>query len=496
MNAIQTASQKTRSIASRLVHYGTHKEERGRPQVYWPLLVLVAVGILLRVYSTTVYSTVVTDYFTGDAGRFIRAGYPGLFYDEWQPAGYPSFLAAIRSITRDLNVTVAIQHLLGVTTALVLFATARRAGLDRNLALMPAAFVLLSGDHLFLEQTLLSENLWIPLLALALYAAVRAAQRQENVAEWIAISSGLLALSAVTRNVSLVLPVVLAGWAVLFVAETRRGRLRAVVAAAVPPVVIVSAYVALAGSLGPYTGMGEMSGWALYTRVGQFADCTKFVPPRGTAGLCESRPPGQRPGPYYYYFDAASPARGVFPRLDPTDGDVAGRFAKAAILAQPIDYLRTVTKDFVRFFDSAAGFDRALSGSGPEAMSFRQLSPDPQNSASFVERVKSKYTSVDGMPEAGTSALETYQRTFRLNGLLLFALVVLTAVGCFRCRGQQRSVAIFAGVSAVVLLLIPPAVSAFEARYAIPPAMLLSLSAAIGAASLGGSVKNGRRAPG
>src|SRR4051812_48714805 len=64
---------------------------------FMPLVALVAAGIVLRILTMALYSTVVMDYYDGDALRYLRVGIPGgMFGDAWQPAGYPLFLAGIR----------------------------------------------------------------------------------------------------------------------------------------------------------------------------------------------------------------------------------------------------------------------------------------------------------------------------------------------------------------------------------------------------------------
>lgn len=450
---------------------------RAHRDVYRPLLVLIAVGVLLRVLTMVAYSTAVMDYYTGDAGRYIRVGYHGVFSDEWQPAGYALFLAAIRGVTTTLSVTVAIQHLLGIATSVLLFATTRRAGAPRAIALIPAAVVLLSGDHLFLEHALLTESLWMALLAGGLYAAVRG--RAVN-ARWTLAASALLALSAVTRNVSAVLPAALAAWALVANGGSARNRLRMASAALLPAVLIVVMYIVIANAVGSHSGLGEMGGWSLYQRVGQFADCRQFAAPAGTKGLCESTPMGQRPGPFFYYWDPAAPARRVFPSMSPAVDQKVGAFARTAIVHQPLDYVRTVVKDLVRYVDPAAGFDRALSGSDPASMSFRAVSPDPAGSSAFASKIRTRYTGLDASPDRGASILETYQRVFRIGGLGLLILLGLSAMSLFRANGYLRQVSALCTSFAVILLVLPPAVSSYDARYAIPPAALLTVSAALG----------------
>src|SRR5205823_4638029 len=139
--------------------------------------VLCALGGALRALVMVTYSSAVFIYDNGDSTRYARiptGGYhPPLLSDHVAPAGYPAFLKVIRAIWSAMPFTVGIQHLMGIAIALLLYASARRIGASRGLALVPAAVVLFSGDQLFLEHALLSETLWALFLAGAVYALVR-----------------------------------------------------------------------------------------------------------------------------------------------------------------------------------------------------------------------------------------------------------------------------------------------------------------------------------
>ena len=448
-------------------------------RVYVPLLVLVLAGVALRALTIGVYSTVVTDYFTGDAGRYLRVGFDGVFSDPWQPAGYPLFLDAIRAITDVLAVTITVQHLLGVVTALTLYATVRRAGGSRPVALVPAAVALLSGDQLFIEHAFLTEALWMPLLAGGLYAAVRGGAGGDL--RWLAAAGALFGLSIIVRNVSLVLPFLLAAWLLWVTGGSARRRVTAAASALLPALAVVALYAIVASASGPYTGLGQMSGWSLYGRVGQFADCRQFTPPKGSESLCETRPTGERAGAFFYLWSTESPAKKEFAAMSPEDDDTVGSFARAAVLGQPLDYARTVAKDVVRYFDPEFGFDRELSGTSLEAMGFRSSADEP---VAFAATVRAKYSHLQATPGPGSGLLESWQNVFRTTGLILLISLALTAIGIVRGAAYVRAVCVLCGAFAVVLLVLPPAVSSYEGRYALPAFMILTVSAALGVTAL------------
>ena len=91
-------------------------------------------------------------------------------------------------------------------------------------------------------------------------------------------------------------------------------------------------------SFGDRFGVGPSSGWYLYGRVAQFADCNEFDPPRGTEVLCDDRPENERPGASYYLFSPEAPAPRTFGGFGKND-DLVGEWAGRALRAQPSDFM-------------------------------------------------------------------------------------------------------------------------------------------------------------
>jgi hypothetical protein len=449
-----------------------------------PLLVLIAVAIAVRAVVLLGYSTTVLTYYGGDSARYLRlpfTGHVGLFSDPAMPAGYPAFLNVIRSVTDALAVTIGIQHLLGVATGLLAYAAVRQTRAPVWIAVLPAAVVMLSGDQIFLEHAVLTETLWTLLLVAGLAAAVRAMATDRL--DWFAFASILLAVSALVRQLSLVAPVIVAVCVLTLPGAAGRRVLRAA-AVAVPAVLIVVVYTLVATAGSGRAGLGDLSGFSLYSRVGQFADCSKFTPPAGTRGLCERVPLDQRPGPYGYSYGADSPLVRAGLSASPEDAKVLGTFARAAIVHQPFAYLRTVGKDFLRYFDPQVDAGRAAIGASPEQMSFGERSPVQQGAApsQLAQQLRARYSHVDPST-AGTGLvvlLGTYQAVFRVGGLALLVLILLTLAGWWRARDLARSGILVFGAVGAYLLVAPPALSSYDARYEVAPAELLAVSAALG----------------
>jgi hypothetical protein len=451
--------------------------------------VLVA-GAIVRLAAMVLAPGAVFNYFGGDSSRYLRlesTGYTSLFDDPGMTAGYPAFLDALQAISSQLAFTIAVQHLLGLATAALLYATLRRAGAPLGLALVPAAVVALGGDFVYLEHALLTEPLWTALLAGSLYCAVRALG-EGGAWRWLAASGALLGLSATVRSPALLLPVVLVPWVLLAFGPGPRRRLVAAAALLAPFVVLVGAYAGAARIADGYAGFSDLSGFNQYGRVAQFADCRRFTPPAGTERLCETTPAAERPGPFFYQWSPESPMRRAGLLNTPEDADVLGRFARAALLAQPLDFARVVAKDVVRFAVPDVGTDRPFSGSGPGRMSFGWTAPVQQ--AAPREQIAAGYATVyDGVPAtmpdtAALTALQVYQEILRVPALLLLAGLGLSAAGLVAGRGRARHVTLLLLGVALYIYVVCAALNSYEVRYGMTPSALLLGAGALGAWAL------------
>src|SRR5581483_3401766 len=170
-------------------------------------------------------------------------------------------------IDRNIAFTITLQHLMGLATAVFLYAIVRGLTRSNAWACLPAAVVLLSGDVVFLETALLTETLWMLLLAAGMWACVNARGRRRPYS-WLCAGAALLALWEIGG-----------GW---------RRRVGVAACFLAPAAILLGSYALVASAENGYAGLSDMSGFNLYARVGQFADCSDFTPPRGTAGLCES----------------------------------------------------------------------------------------------------------------------------------------------------------------------------------------------------------------
>lgn len=441
--------------------------------MWWPLLLLLALGVALRIATVLAYRPAALPF--NDGIRYLRtaAGVNGLFDDPYAPGGYPLFLRAVLGIVPDLTAVVVVQHLLGIAAGLVLYWGMRQVGAPRWAALVPAAVILLSGDQIYLEHTLLTESLSILLLSGGLACAMAATTRDGDRAwRWAAAAGLLLGAGGLVRLVLVIaLPLVVV-W-LLWTAP--RPRWRPALAAALAGAVVVGGYLAASTAKDGY-GLSGASGWNLYGRVGQFADCTKFDPPEGTAALCEDRPVEDRWGASYYLFVEDSPALRLFGRAPAGDGELE-RFARAAILGQPLDYLRIVAIDAARYVDPWIDGDRPFAGSSFGAIAFpRRAGPTEQEALDVAAAHYGEQRIAVDRPVV--DALGDYQDVVRFGGVaLVVSLLLAVPALAFGSRRMLAALPLAVGLGA---LLVPIATHAFVARYAVPASVPFGIVAGLG----------------
>ena len=475
VTASSSARRLGHSVGGRLRGWwGTAQQTFG----WTPLLIVIGLGIAVRLYAQFAYVPSSLQWI--DALRFARIRPSGAFGDVWTPAGYPAFLAVVRQISNNLSFTIAVQHLLGLASGLLMFAAVRRVA-ARWVALVPAAVLILGGDYLFLEVQIMVETYFVFLLCLAMYAAVRALTGVHPL-RWLAFASLVGGMAALVRSNALVIPVVLAGWSLFVFAGPWRQRALVVTAGLLPAVLLVAGYLVAANIDGRYSGLLDSRNIDLYGRVAPFADCTRFTPPNGTEKLCQNNiPRGQRPGSYWYTWVKASPGVKYYGIKPPRNAPLA-KFARAAILGQPLDYAKIVAKDMFRYIDPTAGNDYGFSGLIPDGWNFTYRSlPEEQY---IGHRLARRYDGVLPIHMPGMQELDFYQSITRLSGLFIAALSVLTIIGLFLARGRARAALALLAVTAFVLYLGPVLTISYTVRYGVPPQGILAASGALGLSAL------------
>jgi hypothetical protein len=458
------------------------KSERLRDELtYRPLLVVVGLGVALRVLLLALYFPAVMQ--SDDSPRFARAvaHQTGLFDDYWMPAGYPAFLKIVRHISNHVWVSIAVQHLLGVATALVVYLALRHVRLARPLALVAAGVLLLSGDLLYLEHILMADQFLFMFAAAACCAGVVGLFPRVD-ARWLALAGALAAAAMLSRSVGAGVVAALAVTALIGAGAGRRRRALACVSVLAGAAVITGLYVgAFELKNGRYLGLSDMRGWNLYSRVAPLAKCSAFRPPAGTRILCERTPPRSRLGPFYYVWDPASPSMSHFKPENPSTGGPLLKFAEATLVAQPGNYLDAVGTDLLRYVEPSIGLQRGYSGQGRDLVWFGFR--DPAIEAGVTHALEPRYTGVT-VHAPGEQFFAAYQNLFRVDRLVLLAALLLAFAGVVAGRGAARLGASAFGLSALALYVVPTATVSYDFRYGIPPTYLLAVAAICGVAAL------------
>jgi hypothetical protein len=234
------------------------------------------------------------------------------------------------------------------------------------------------------------------------------------------------------------------------------------------------------------------SAWNLYGRVGPWADCRKFTPPRGTAGLCEPKPPAQRhyvaagsatathrdkhyryrPSEYYVYGPEAPAYRmfgpAFFVSKNPHATALLRKWSSAAILGQPLGYLHAVWLDTIRLFDPNQRSYGDLSAS--ELIAW-MLGGFPANSGKneLVEVWQKRLYPHDPLPHRGDiGPLKAWERITRVQGVWMGILLALCLAGPALLAGRARSGMILFALSAMTLLFLPIFDKGYDYRFVIP----------------------------
>jgi hypothetical protein len=436
---------------------------------YRPLFVLLGAAVALRIATLALYFPGVMVH--ADESRFalVVPDVQRVFDDAWHPAGYPMFLGALRLASDQVWPTIAAQHVLGLLAGTALYLAVTRLGAPRWLGLIPAAVYLFSGDVLFFEHVLMSEQLALALTALALSAAILGLRPKVD-PRWLAASGALATGAWLTRPPFLVVVFAVVSVAALGVTG-RRSRVTAAGAAALGAAFVFGLYLlAFQVSGGRYLGLWDMTGWQLYGRVAPFAQCDQFDVPMRAETLCESRPPADRPGPFFYTQVSTSPAVREFGYGSPKADGLLNDFAIRAIRAQPRDYASAVISDLARYVRKG---NPAFNPTPFLRLDWSFASRPAFFEAIVVHQLAAVYNGTK-VSAPGQHLLGDYQSVMRVHGLLIAVLLLLTPAGAIWGRGPGRLGAALFGSTSFLLFLGPVAASAYDFRYGIPPATLLA----------------------
>jgi hypothetical protein len=452
----------------------------------WALAGLLAVGVAIRIIACFAICPVATTL--SDSASYATDAAKNPLLDPQHPAGYPVLLDLIGLVTHSVAVTVLLQHALGVSAAVLLFAAVRRLTGAAWPALIPAAVVLLNTDEIFLEHNIMSEGPFVFIVAASTYAAVRTIDApHKQGSRWAAAAGAAIAVATTMRTSGLFMIPFLA----LAIARTRRTvgsdpakRSRTTAAFLATAIVLLSGYAVANSAVTGTFSLAPAPGWHFYARVAPFADCGTFSPPAGTRALCESNTAMQRSGPDWYLYDPHSPARRTFGRIGSHDR-LLGSFAIQVFLHQPGSVAHAFWVDVRRYFVPAAH----------EHGWYKGWDLDPQLDWSWQAGHGFTRDTITGLEKFFTPFVPTrsaslvyflhsYGQVFGFGGTLLTVCTLLTIAGlCVGSRRHRAGVMLF-GIGGLAQLVGPTIGVLYMGRYTVPVAGPIAAGAAIALSSV------------
>lgn len=403
-----------------------------------------------------------------------------------RPSGYAAFLDVVRILPDPLVAAAALQHLMGIAVAVIVYALLRGRGLPGWGAALTAAPVLFDVREIALESYILPDTVF----CLAVVGAVALLLTRAAPRPWrCALAALLLACACLLRGNGLPLAVVAAAFLAL-----RQVGWRAAGAAAAAFVIPVAGYVALFHATYGTWSLTASDGMFLWSRTTSFANCAVIRPPARLRPLCPDQargipaPPGgswsvsallDAPTPSQYLWSPqAWWRRDAHPGINSYNNRLARQFAEDAIVSQPGSYLRVVTRDVLLTFTAT---DRPQ---GPAAMTFTAR---PRISAlpGYYQADEQDYAGTSGNTRAVAPYaffVFLYQQPVLFGGLA-FALAFLIGVaGVVRDWRRRGGPAALPCALAAVSIVSPALLTQSLYRYVIVAIPLSCLAAGLAVA--------------
>lgn len=445
---------------------------------HWPFLLLLAAGIAMRVIVSIAYRPVFIYY---DSIPYL-ANARHLRPLQTRPAGYPLLLRTLLWI-HDLTAVAALQHLMGLVLAGLVYAVLLRYRAPAWAAALGAAPVLLDAYELDIEHYVMADTTSELLIAIALVLLV---WRRTQVPLWTAALVGfLIGIAGWVRTDTLIM----VGPAVLYVLLRERTWLRRLERTAALLLCFVIPVVGYATwydtSQGTFALSGHTGAW-LYGRIAPFADCSGLHVPKAERPLCPVVPERLRTGSDCFVWCQTSPANTFRPPPDETRDAVLRRFSMRIIEHQPLDYVRTTISDVLYgFMPTHSVRPKDVS----ERYTVFTAKKFPDRAQERPEKVVRRYGN-DGthLVPALAGFMHEYQKVVYAPGTLLGVLMLaglVAAAGAGRARRSgMRAACLLFSLGGLTIVLPAASVSEFVWRYQLPQSILLPIGGVLGLTAL------------
>jgi hypothetical protein len=440
---------------------------------HWPFALVLAAGAVLRIACEVAYRPAL--FYSDSWGYLSMAHGKGIVsFAPLRPSGYPLVLKVLSVVGDGLAATTLVQHLAGLATATLAYATCRALGVRRSFATAAGALVALDAWAVALEQYVLAEAFFGLLIAACVWASLVGRRSTMDLA--LAFAGLCLAGAVLMRPVALFAAPAWIAWLV-WIKPGRRPALAGLAALVVPLLVYSLVHQSVTGTF----GLTQAEGWFLYGRVGQIAGCDGIHVDREARKLCTRPARAAHEGQSFFMFNRQSPARVAFGGISADSkrqartNAILRRFAIQVIVKRPGEYAKLVAGDFFRYFRP-----------GPHARYREDATVEFPRSARirFDER-HTRHRLFPGLrPHAAApaGALRTYGKVFHTSRPLvaLFALMSLIALALALRRRDPRAPALFLPLGLALFMLLGAAATAgFALRYLVPLAPEAAIAATL-----------------
>ncbi|MGH3276290.1 MAG: hypothetical protein ACRDNZ_18430 [Streptosporangiaceae bacterium] len=467
---------------------------------HWLAAILLTAGLALRVLAELAYRPAL---FYIDTNRYLYNA------EGNDPVGYKGLLRAVL-LAGNFDAVAAVQHLLGLAMATLIYVLLLRRGAPRWLAALAIAPVLLDAHQVQTEQTIMPGTLFEALLVAGLavllwYPAI----------SWrrLLAAGVLLGTSATVAQIgeALILPAVLyllladsswraGGWRRAGGWWRAVGKAAAMCGAcALPILAYCTGSLMLTGAFAlSHTGVTSF-----YGRTAAAADCATISLPAAERGLCPTRSQ-QAQGPDWLEYNAGSPVRPYYSDVPrPLADSELSDFNHQVLSQQPRRLLGAYGRDAAKLFvvtRTTSPGDTPIS-----RWQFQKAYPYFTSHATrkFARTATARFGG--GAPAVWRPAA-AFLRSYQLGGgytpgpllALLTVAGLAGSVAAFRRRAgpaaRQQALAclLFFGVGAFVTLVSD--LFEFSWRYQLPVLVTLVPAGALGLSVIIGAIRGRREA--
>jgi hypothetical protein len=303
---------------------------------HWLAAALLGLGLVLRVLAQFAYRPAL---FYIDSVKYLYNA------EGNDPEGYKAPLRAILFVS-NLDTVIALQHLLGLVIAVVIYRLLLRRGVSRWLAALAMAPVLLDAYQLQMEQTIMPgtvfEGLILAGLAILLWKPVSTWPR-------VVAAGLLLGTSATVAQVgeAMILPAAIyllaagGGWR-----QAIGKAVTMVVACAVPILLYCTGSYLLTGDF--YLSHSGVT--SLYGRTAAAVDCATIKLTPLERGICPT-PAQQARGDDWLEFGVYAPVQHYYNTLPRAEVDsVVSAFNHAVLTQQPLRLAKAYGRDVLKIY--------------------------------------------------------------------------------------------------------------------------------------------------